>query len=757
MKWAEYYDVEQIRQIIKYLKPNNELFEIRIISKGARKKIISGYFTDVETLIKQFDTIDPRNTNMYITINKVNEDCYSRAQHDCFRQTDTNTQDSEIEEYEWLFIDLDPKRVTDISSSSAELEASKVLCDKVYSYMQELGFEEPIQAMSGNGYHLLYKISLKNNDDNVALVERCLYNLSAMFSDDAVKIDVVNYNPSRICKLYGTLAQKGANTQKRPHRMAQIISMPDVIKNNTRNLLQVLANELPEPPKPQRNNNSTSYSGNGDFNIENWMFEHGLESIGTKSGKDCVIYPLANCPFDHSHTNGDSKIFKYSNGAIAFKCHHNSCRGKSWQDVRELLEPGVYEAKHQAEIDAARIEEGYKRLNKQAFDNPKQEEPQPEQPEKPKKLRKLKTAEALMQKNLPEPKVFIGVGDELPILVEGTCILSAKPKLGKSWLALAMCVAVANGADFLGYKTNKCSTLYLDLETSEVLQQRRLRKVLNGAPVPKNFYLETDTDQIGKGFIEQIESYLEQDKNIGVVVIDVFQIIRSPAKSMKETEYEHAYRDITPLNELAQKYHIAIILVCHDRKAVDPDDPFSNILGSTGLQGAATQMMVMFRKKKDDPIHISIKGKTIDGLPELNVKLENAQWSIIDGVNAQEREQFALNQEYMTSNIRAAVLKIAEQNKSYKGSCSGIIKMAIEEYSIGLVAEPKDVGKFLHKHQGRFLNNDKVKITIIDNGTGPKLYRIEKFTIDTIDENTQVTIDEFIDASNFKASDIPFL
>lgn len=753
MKWAEYYDEKTLRQTIQKLKPNNELFEVRIISKGNRKRIISGYFTSVDTLIQQFDTIDPRNTNMYITINKVNEDCYSRAQHDCFRQTDTNTQDSEIEEYEWLFIDLDPKRVTDISSSSAELEASKVLCDKVYNYMQELGFKEPIRAMSGNGYHLLYKISLKNNDDNVALVERCLYNLSAMFSDDAVKIDIVNYNPSRICKLYGTLAQKGANTTKRPHRMAHIISMPGVIENNTRNLLQMLANELPEPPKPQRNNNLTSYSSNGDFNIENWMFEHGLESIGTKSGKDCVIYPLANCPFDHSHTNGDSKIFKYTNGAIAFKCHHNSCRGKSWQDVRELLEPEACDTKQLNAEDDARIEAGYQQHK--ALKVAKSE--QIAENKKPKQLRRLKTAEALMEKNLSDPEVFVGVGDELPILVEGTCILSAKPKLGKSWFALSLCVAVANGEDFLGYHTKQCSTLYLDLETSETLQQRRLKKVLNGKEPPKNFYLDTETDQIGKGFIEQIEDYLKQDPKIGIVVIDVFQIIRSPSANMKESEYEHAYRDITPLNELAQKHHISIMLVCHDRKAVDSDDPFSNILGSTGLQGAATQMMVMFRKKKEDPIHISIKGKTIDGLPELNVKLDNAEWSIIDGVNAQEREQFALNQEYMTSNIRAAVLKIAEQNKSYKGSCSGIIKMAIEEYNIGLVAEPKDVGKFLHKHQGRFLNNDKVKITIIDNGTGPKLYRIEKFTIDTIDENKQVTIDEFIDASNFKASDIPFL
>jgi hypothetical protein len=753
MKWAEYYDEKTLRQTIQKLKPNNELFEVRIISKGNRKRIISGYFTSIDTLIQQFDTIDPRNTNMYITINKVNEDCYSRAQHDCFRQTDTNTQDSEIEAYEWLFIDLDPIRVTDISSSDKELEASKVLCDKVYDYMKGLGFKEPIRAMSGNGYHLLYKIALDNTEENVSLVERCLYNLSAMFSNEVVKIDVVNYNPSRICKLYGTLAQKGANTQKRPHRMAQIISMPGVVESNTTDLLQVLANELPEPPKPQRNNNSTSYSSNGDFDIETWMYEHGLESIGAKSGKDCVIYPLANCPFDHSHTNGDSKIFKYTNGAIAFKCHHNSCRGKNWQDVRELLEPGAYDAKQLNAEDDARIEAGYQQHKALKVAKPEQIA----ENKKPKQLRRLKTAEALMKKDLPEPEVFVGVGDELPILVEGTCILSAKPKLGKSWLALSMCVAVANGEDFLGYHTKQCSTLYLDLETSETLQQRRLKKVLKGANPPKNFYLETETDQIGKGFIEQIEDYLRQDPKIGIVVIDVFQIIRSPSANMKESEYEHAYRDITPLNELAQKHHISIMLVCHDRKAVDPDDPFSNILGSTGLQGAATQMMVMFRKKKEDPIHISIKGKTIDGLPELNVKLDNAEWSIVDGVNLRERELQQANDEYMNSDIRAAVIAIAEQNNSYKGSCSGIIKTAVEDCGKGLLVEPKDVGKFLHKHQGRFLKVDNIKITIIDNGTGPKLYRIQKFTIDTIDENKQVTIDEFIDASNFKASDIPFL
>lgn len=370
-------------------------------------------------------------------------------------------------------------------------------------------------------------------------------------------------------------------------------------------------------------------------------------------------------------------------------------------------------------------------------------------------IRRLKTAEELMQKDIPEPKVFIGVGDDLPLLVEGTCILSAKPKLGKSWFALAMCIAVANGEDFLGYKTHRCSTLYLDLETGEALQQRRLKRFLHGKPAPKNFYLDTETDTLENGFADQIENYLEQDPNIGIVVIDVFQLIRTGAKPQKETEYEHAYRDIKPLNELAQKYHISIILVCHDRKAVDPDDPFSNILGSTGLQGAASQMIVMFRRKKDDPIHISIKGKTIDGLPELNVKLEDAAWYVVEGETSADRMHAEQMREYKLSNIRAAVLKIVEVDDGWHGRCTHLIDKAIE-LGVPVTEDAQEVGFFFRKHIGRFLGVDGILIEKIKNGNAPLIYRLRKKPLITIDGTIDKTESEFVSAEEYRGSDIPF-
>ena len=389
-----------------------------------------------------------------------------------------------------------------------------------------------------------------------------------------------------------------------------------------------------------------------------------------------------------------------------------------------------------------------------ALRKPKGTAPYKEENAKPKmQIRKLKKASALLEKDIPEPEVFVGVGSDLPLLVEGTCILSAKPKLGKSWLALKLCLAVAAGEDFLGYKVRKCSTLYLDLETSEAIQKKRVTNMLGGEPCPDNFYLESDTNTIENGFVEQIESYLKDDPDIGIVVIDVFQLIRSGSKSFKETEYEHAYRDITPLNELAQKHHISIVLVCHDRKAVDPDDPFSNILGSTGLQGAASQMMVMFKKNKDDPIHISVKGKTIDGLIDMNVKLENYKWSVIDYKDEVDQEAIRLDSEYKESSIRTGVLEILNRQTIWRGRCGQLIQDAAV-CMVPIQESTKNVGGFLHRHVGRFLGQDDILVRIIQNGGGSCIYEISKSTVDTVDGNEGSTVDGFYKSDDFNVPEV---
>lgn len=761
MRWSEIVDYDELKKTISVLKPNHQLFEVRVLGSNKRN-VLSGYFTDADVLIKAFDTVDLRNTNVYITLNTLNDALYSRIQHDRFVANTSTTSDPEVSAYQWLFLDFDPVRPANISSSDEELMAAGQLKDKVKGFLTEYGFPDPVEALSGNGYHLLYRVDLQVNDENIQLISDCLTTLAALFNTAEVKVDTTNCNPSRICKLHGTLAQKGASTDTRPHRMSRILSYPDDIRPVPIELLEALTDELPHEKQTTQMRPASRYSSAPIFDIKDFLARHNL-TYKEDIGRDCQIYLLDECPFDHNHRNGDSKIFAYTNGAIAFKCHHNSCKGKKWQDVRAKYEPEAYEWQQ----DDERIENGY--AAHKALRNKDEEEPEIPLPgdapqskkksTKKKEPRPLRKAVDLMKEHFDPPRVIIGVGSDEPMLVEGTCILSAKPKLGKSWMSLGMCLAVARGDDFLGYKTEKCSVLYLDLETSKQLQQARLKKAAAGREIPDNFYLDTEADTLDNGFIEQIEHYLELDPQIGLVVIDVFQIIRSKAINFKEQEYDHAYRDITPLNRLAQERHIAIILVCHDRKMVDPDDPFSNILGSTGLQGAATQMMVMFRKRGKEPIHISIKGKTIDALPELDVQLTQGIWSRVEPASMRDPELDELDDIYRTSNIRKAVLTIAEHHQEFKGRCSAIIESAtnlgMDYFDTEVTA--KAVGGFLHKHKSRFAKYDGIGIDFIENGTASKLYRIYKLPFITIHDEEDIPFMNWEDVSNYADTDNPFL
>ena len=78
----ENIDIESVIKSIDVLKPNNALYEIRIlIGSGKRKQTISGYFKGTKNLKKAFSTIDLRRANVLYTLNKIDEGCYSREQN----------------------------------------------------------------------------------------------------------------------------------------------------------------------------------------------------------------------------------------------------------------------------------------------------------------------------------------------------------------------------------------------------------------------------------------------------------------------------------------------------------------------------------------------------------------------------------------------------------------------------------------------------------------------------------------------------
>ena len=274
-----------------------------------------------------------------------------------------STSDSNITQFEWLFIDMDPVRTSGVSSSKEEYQAAMDMARKVVAYMASIGFAEPVKAISGNGAHLLYRIELPNTAENQSLIKKCLKVLATLFNSKMVKIDEVNFNPSRICKLYGTVAQKGISSEDRPHRLSRLIGDVKEVDINDIDVLKKLANEIPEE-EPKRIAKTSAVQN--DFSVTDWMDEHGIRYTQDGTWEGGTKYILDHCPFDKNHSNKDAMILVQSSGAIAFKCFHNSCRDKKWQDVRLMFEPDAYDH----DDNDRRIEEGWKQHNRLKADIP---------------------------------------------------------------------------------------------------------------------------------------------------------------------------------------------------------------------------------------------------------------------------------------------------------------------------------------------------------------------------------------------------
>lgn len=91
------------------------------------------------------------------------------------------------------------------------------------------------------------------------------------------------------------------------------------------------------------------------------------------------------------------------------------------------------------------------------------------------------------------------------VLPTGLAILCAPSKIGKSWMMMQLGIAVAEGKEFLDFKTNQSGVLYYALEDSKARLKDRLNKMLKGKTAPSNLRFVTQADTVDGGLLEKIE------------------------------------------------------------------------------------------------------------------------------------------------------------------------------------------------------------------------------------------------------------
>ena len=211
------------------------------------------------------------------------------------------------------------------------------------------------------------------------------------------------------------------------------------------------------------------------------------------------------------------------------------------------------------------------------------------------------------------------------LVAQGLYILAGAPKVGKSWLALDMCLSIAKGEKVLGQQTTKGTALYLCLEDSYVRIQNRLYEITDEPTKRLHFVIMSEL--IGKGLEEQITGFKNEHSDLKVVFIDTLQMVRNESDS----SYGSDYKELTVLKSLADKLEITIVVVHHTRKCSD-SDPFNMISGSTGLSGCVDGSMVLIESKRGSrKAKLYCVGRDIENA-EINLQIDSdlKRWSVTD-------------------------------------------------------------------------------------------------------------------------------
>jgi AAA domain len=343
---------DALRAIGALFKPG-DVIEIRALQVGrtAEKSGVtySGYFNfeSRDAIAKALAKVDGSAEGVYVVLNRFNPALLARANNRLQARPKYTTSDADITERVWLYIDCDPVRPAGISSTDAEHEAALARAGQIRAFLTSCRWPEPIYCDSGNGGHLLYRLPVLDLANAGELVKRCLKVLNKRFSDTTVTVDESTATASRLCKLYGTQTRKGDPMPDRPHRRARILEEPDQVQPVRVDLLVALADEATEPAsRPQSRTNA----GTSAFNIDHWLASGHVEVVkGPDRYNGGRRWILQACAFNTEHIG--PAIIELANGALVYKCLHQSCAIYDWRAFRNQVDLGSSSGRMQRPAD----------------------------------------------------------------------------------------------------------------------------------------------------------------------------------------------------------------------------------------------------------------------------------------------------------------------------------------------------------------------------------------------------------------------
>ncbi len=263
------------------------------------------------------------------------------------------------------------------------------------------------------------------------------------------------------------------------------------------------------------------------------------------------------------------------------------------------------------------------------------------------------------------------------LIPEGTTILAAPPKVGKSCLVYQVAVEASIGGDLLGRRVVPGSVLYLALEDGKRRGQQRLLAALAGRTMPRGrLEIRWDARNIGAGLEEDIADWLEGHPDAVLVAIDTLGKVRG-ASDGRRNAYEVDVAAMARLQDLFRDRSVALLIVHHARKE-STDDFLTSVSGTYGITGSADTIVVIRRKRNEAFGTLHVTGRDVAD-EQVTARFDHLTWTAAPGVLS--AASFERAEVYRVIEARGPVFakSIADE--------LGMERTAVQHLVAGLVAQ----------------------------------------------------------------------
>lgn len=258
-------------------------------------------------------------------------------------------------------------------------------------------------------------------------------------------------------------------------------------------------------------------------------------------------------------------------------------------------------------------------------------------------MRSYWPADELLAHRFPPPRWAVE-----GLLAEGLNIVIGAPKIGKSWLALALGLAVGTGGRALGcIPVEQGDALYLALEDTPRRLQSRLGHLLGPGTSAGQLVVATQWESLALDGDEPLHRWCEAHPEARLIVVDTLQKIRGSVSSQNGNAYAADYEAVGKLKAVADKHGVCVVVLHHDRKA-DSEDFVDRVSGTNGLAGAADAILVLSRSRNTSEATLEITGRDVEEAKlQLAFSPTAGTWTLLDrpadeiGLTAERRAVLA--------------------------------------------------------------------------------------------------------------------